>query len=116
MYWGDRPLPRPLPPLTRGEGCLAGTHCHYQPNSSQTDAKAILTSHDQTRLPSPRVSGGRGRGRGPLMSDLTFDRSVPGHQGVRLPDLDVPEAALPDGALLRDGVRLPEMSQLEVLR
>src|SRR5688572_2275269 len=50
------------------------------------------------------------------MSDLSFDRSIPGHQGVRLPDLDVPETALPDAAMLRDGVRLPEMSQLEVLR
>jgi glycine dehydrogenase subunit 2 len=50
------------------------------------------------------------------MVDLSFDRSIPGHQGVRLPDLDVPEAALPDATLLRDGVRLPEMTQLEVLR
>jgi glycine dehydrogenase subunit 2 len=50
------------------------------------------------------------------MVELSFNRSTPGHQGVRLPDMDVPEAVLPDGALLREGVRLPEMSQLEVLR
>jgi glycine dehydrogenase subunit 2 len=48
--------------------------------------------------------------------NLSFDRSTPGHQGVRLPDLDVPEAPLPEAAMLREGVRLPELSQLEVLR
>ncbi|MBI2760836.1 MAG: aminomethyl-transferring glycine dehydrogenase subunit GcvPB [Chloroflexi bacterium] len=47
---------------------------------------------------------------------LTFDRSMPGRQGVRLPALDVPEADLPDAALLREDVRLPEMDQLSLVR
>jgi glycine dehydrogenase subunit 2 len=54
--------------------------------------------------------------RDDLGARLTFDRSTPGKQGVLLPPLDVPEAALPPAALLRDGVRLPEMSQLDVVR
>ncbi|HEY8490981.1 MAG TPA: aminomethyl-transferring glycine dehydrogenase subunit GcvPB [Dehalococcoidia bacterium] len=47
---------------------------------------------------------------------LTFDRSKPGREGVRLPELDVPAAALPDAALLREDVRLPEMAQLDIVR
>jgi glycine dehydrogenase subunit 2 len=47
---------------------------------------------------------------------LSFDRGEPGRQAVRLPALDVPEAELPDGALLRESVRLPEMDQLSLVR
>ncbi len=47
---------------------------------------------------------------------LTFDRSAPGRQAVTLPALDVPAAPLPEAALLRDGVRLPEMDQLGLVR
>jgi len=53
--------------------------------------------------------------RDALGERLTFDRSTPGKQGVLLPPLDVPEAALPTD-LLRDELRLPEMSQLDVVR
>ena len=47
---------------------------------------------------------------------LTFDLSRPGQQGVRLPDLDVPAAPLPPAAMLREDVRLPELSQLDTVR
>jgi glycine dehydrogenase subunit 2 len=47
---------------------------------------------------------------------LTFDRSRPGRRGVLLPALDVPAAALPDARYLRSEVRLPEMSQNEIIR
>jgi glycine dehydrogenase subunit 2 len=47
---------------------------------------------------------------------LSFDLSRPGRVGALLPPLDVPEAALPDASLLRDGLTLPELSQLDVVR
>src|ERR1700694_348102 len=46
---------------------------------------------------------------------LSFDLSRPGRIGVLPPPLDVPEAPLPRD-LLRDDLRLPEMSQLDVVR
>jgi glycine dehydrogenase subunit 2 len=47
---------------------------------------------------------------------LSFDLSRPGRIGCTLPPLEVPEAPLPDSALLRDDLPLPELSQLEVVR
>ena len=47
---------------------------------------------------------------------LSFDRSAPGRQAVFLPGLDVPEADLPPEADLRQELRLPEMSQLDLVR
>jgi glycine dehydrogenase subunit 2 len=47
---------------------------------------------------------------------LSFDRSKPGRKGVILPELDVPAAALPEDRLLRNQLRLPEMSQNEIIR
>jgi glycine dehydrogenase subunit 2 len=47
---------------------------------------------------------------------LTFDLSRPGQQGVRLPGLDVPAAPPPPTAMLREDVRLPELSQLDTVR
>ena len=47
---------------------------------------------------------------------LSFDLSRPGRVGCTLPPLDVPEAPLPDAALRRDDLTLPELSQLEVVR
>jgi glycine cleavage system P protein (glycine dehydrogenase) subunit 2 len=46
---------------------------------------------------------------------LTFDLSRPGRIGCILPDLDVPESALPDD-LIREDLNLPEMSQIDVVR
>jgi glycine dehydrogenase subunit 2 len=46
---------------------------------------------------------------------LSFDLSRPGRIGCLLPPLDVPETPLPRD-LLRDDLRLPEMSQLDVVR
>jgi glycine dehydrogenase subunit 2 len=75
--------------------------------------------------------------RDTMGDQLTFDRSEPGRQGVRVPALDVPEAPLPDTALLRSApqgqrprtegdpsafansnqaLRLPEMDQLGLVR
>jgi len=51
-----------------------------------------------------------------LGATLSFDLSKPGRIGATLPDLDVPEAPLPDASLLRDELGLPELSQLDVVR
>ncbi len=42
--------------------------------------------------------------------------SVPGRQGIRFPEPDVPLSDLPPASLLRDELPLPEMSELEVIR
>ena len=47
---------------------------------------------------------------------LLMDRSVSGRIGTTLPPLDVPEAQLPDAALLRDTLDLPEVSEGEIVR
>lgn len=50
------------------------------------------------------------------MSDaLIYDLSVPGRRGVNLPNCDVPESPLP-AELLRDELKLPEVSELQVVR
>jgi glycine dehydrogenase subunit 2 len=54
--------------------------------------------------------------RDTLGDRLSFDRGAPGRQAVRLPDLDVSPAELPDAALLRADLRLPEMDQLSLVR
>jgi len=46
----------------------------------------------------------------------TFDLSTSGHQGVRLPAVDVPLSPLPDAGMLRETVLLPQLSQLEAVR
>jgi len=51
-----------------------------------------------------------------LGGKLTFDRGSAGRTGVVLPDLDVPEAPLPDACFLRADLRLPEMAQNEIIR
>ena len=45
-----------------------------------------------------------------------YEISSPGRTGALLPKLDVPEADLPDGGLLRDDMNLPEVSELQVVR
>ena len=49
-------------------------------------------------------------------TQLLLDRSVPGRAGVVLPSPDVPPAPLPDAALLRDDLPLPEVSEPEVVQ
>ncbi len=49
-------------------------------------------------------------------STLSFDLSRPERIGALLPSLDVPEAPLPPSDMLRDELRLPELSQLDVVR
>jgi glycine dehydrogenase subunit 2 len=47
---------------------------------------------------------------------LLLERSVPGRVGAVLPALDVPPQPLPDTALLRDNLALPEVSEPEVVQ
>ena len=47
---------------------------------------------------------------------LSFDRSQAGRIGVLLPSLDVPEAAPLPAQHMRRNLRLPEMSQNEIIR
>ena len=47
---------------------------------------------------------------------LLMDRSVQGRRAVSLPESDVPAQPMPDDAILRDDLPLPEVSQLEVIR
>ena len=49
---------------------------------------------------------------------LLMDRSVPGRKAINLPAPDVPLSEMPDDGLLResDDLRLPEVSQLDVIR
>ncbi len=47
---------------------------------------------------------------------LLMERSVPGRVGTVLPNLDVPAQPLPDGALLRNELPLPEVSEPEVVQ
>ncbi len=44
-----------------------------------------------------------------------MERSVPGRVGAVLPACDVPLQDLPDAALLRDELDLPEVSEPEVV-
>ncbi len=54
-------------------------------------------------------------GQTKALEPLIYELSVPGRQGVSLPECDVPEAALP-AELLRDDLPLPEVSQIDVVR
>ncbi|MBI4336252.1 MAG: aminomethyl-transferring glycine dehydrogenase subunit GcvPB, partial [Chloroflexi bacterium] len=47
---------------------------------------------------------------------LLMDRSVPGRVAVSVPPLDVPAQPLPGPSLLRRELRLPEVSQLDLVR
>ena len=59
-------------------------------------------------------------GSGPGMKDfgarLSFDRGEPGRRGVDVPDWTGEETPLPDGGLLRQSLRLPELSQGGLVR
>ena len=45
-----------------------------------------------------------------------MERSAPGRVGAILPDLDVPAQPLPQEAMLRDDLKLPELTEPEVVR
>lgn len=49
------------------------------------------------------------------LEPLIYELSVPGRRGVNLPDLDVPESDIPR-EFVRDELRLPEVSELQVVR
>ncbi len=50
------------------------------------------------------------------ISKLLMERSVPGRAGAVLPESDVPPQPLPDAALLRGDLPLPELSEPEVVQ
>ncbi|MGI8586802.1 MAG: aminomethyl-transferring glycine dehydrogenase subunit GcvPB [Chloroflexia bacterium] len=54
--------------------------------------------------------------RAGAVEPLLFELSSPGRIGVSLPDDDVPTASLPDAALLREHLDLPEISEIDVMR
>jgi glycine dehydrogenase subunit 2 len=72
-----------------------------------------LTAHDASL---ERTVSESGPHAGDIGAALSFDRSKPGRKGVIPPPVDVPMAELPDAGLLRDGLRLPEMAQNDVIR
>ena len=45
-----------------------------------------------------------------------YDLSSPGRRGVTMPASDVPETALPNKALLRSDLPLPELAEVDVVR
>src|SRR5215203_3482169 len=47
---------------------------------------------------------------------LSFDRGAEGRRAVDVPRFEGTEHSLPDAHLLRDSLRLPEWSQLELVR
>ncbi|MGD8625320.1 MAG: aminomethyl-transferring glycine dehydrogenase subunit GcvPB, partial [Anaerolineae bacterium] len=47
---------------------------------------------------------------------IIYELSKPGRMATTLPALDVPQAELPDADLLRDGLDLPEVSELDLMR
>jgi len=51
-----------------------------------------------------------------MTEPLIYDFSTPGRCGVALPESDVPEAALPPAAMLRDDLPLPEVSEIDIVR
>ena len=54
---------------------------------------------------------------GNMIQRLTLmERSVAGRVGASLPALDVPVQALPENGLLREELRLPELTEPEVVR
>ena len=69
------------------------------------------------------AGGDRGRGvsaprpgGGDVGARLSFDRGVPGRRAVDVPRWRGEVTPLPDAGLLRDSVRLPELSQGELVR
>jgi len=51
-----------------------------------------------------------------MTEPLIFELSVPDRKGVRLPELDVPEAELPPEFLRQEAPNLPEISELDLVR
>jgi glycine dehydrogenase subunit 2 len=49
-------------------------------------------------------------------ASLSFDRGAPGRRGVEVPAWEGDEAPLPDACLLRESLRLPELSQGALVR
>ena len=52
----------------------------------------------------------------PRAGRVLNDLSVTGRRASRLPECDVPLSPLPDAAMLRDNLTLPEVSEVELVR
>lgn len=50
-----------------------------------------------------------------MTEHLLCEQSVPGREGFRFPEIDVPPSALPE-RLMRDNLPLPELSEVDVVR
>jgi len=50
-----------------------------------------------------------------MIEPLIYDLSSPGREGVKLPEVDVPQTAFPEG-LTREDLPLPELSEIDVMR
>ncbi len=50
-----------------------------------------------------------------MTEHLLCEQSVPGREGFRFPEIDVPPSALPE-RLIRDNLPLPELSEVDVVR
>ena len=61
---------------------------------------------EETRAPSATGAG----------HPTLWGLSAPGRAGVRLPECDVPAQSLPPESMLRDGLALPEVSELDAVR
>ena len=51
-----------------------------------------------------------------MTEPIIYELSVPGRRTAHLPELDVPQSELPPSSLLRDGVDLPEVSEVDLMR
>ncbi len=51
-----------------------------------------------------------------MTEPLIYDLSASGRCGLVMPESDVPESPLPDSALLRDDLPLPEVSEVDLIR
>ena len=122
------PLPAAeLAAALRERGIGPGLDVSGRPEPAAREALlfAVTEATPQAHVRSAHRGAGGDRGfgvsaSGPAADDfgarLSFDRGVPGRRAVDVPRWDGEPAPLPDPKLLRDSVRLPELSQGELVR
>src|SRR5690348_16343136 len=83
-------------------------------NIAKTVKDAVTPDDGPTNghgVPTPNLNPRAG-----AVEPLLFELSSPGRTGFSLPDDDVPAAPLPEAALLRENLDLPELSEVDVMR